>query len=342
MTTLREYFDAEAADYLRRLAVVLAESNAGSEIVELHRLARGLRGIAQLARENHVVRAATAFEAAARALTEQSARWDEEARAHLRQAVESLTALTQEDDDEERREAYVKAVVEECLAVGPAIAEADAAAELEADAERLNREFREYVARESEAIAGVLDESIGAFGRDPMDREALRAVLRRHRALLGAARLEEVRIVAQSLRAVEDIAGIIGKINTPIKKEWLDVFRCARDVLRNAADPLRRGEDPRPSNSLSRLRTLHEELVDRYGAVDPVSPAVSHESLLSEMAAQAKPKVSTDIGELVYRGPAALRRALELRPRLEQALREEPGARELLDELFDLIRLGLE
>jgi hypothetical protein len=52
--------------------------------------------------------------------------------------------------------------------------------------------------------------------------------------------------------------------------------------------------------------------------------------------------VLTDIGELVYRGPAALRRALELRPRLEQALREEPGARELLDELFDLIRLGLE
>jgi hypothetical protein len=44
---------------------------------------------------------------------------------------------------------------------------------------------------------------------------------------------------------------------------------------------------------------------------------------------------------LEYRGEAALRRALTLQPGLEQAISDDPDAREQLEELFDLIRLAL-
>ena len=47
------------------------------------------------------------------------------------------------------------------------------------------------------------------------------------------------------------------------------------------------------------------------------------------------------ISQLEYSGHAALRRALTLRQGLEDASGDDPAARELLEELFDLIRLGL-
>lgn len=48
------------------------------------------------------------------------------------------------------------------------------------------------------------------------------------------------------------------------------------------------------------------------------------------------------IRELEYAGEAALRRALELRRSLEEALDAGEPAAGILDELFDLIRLGME
>ena len=45
--------------------------------------------------------------------------------------------------------------------------------------------------------------------------------------------------------------------------------------------------------------------------------------------------------ELEYRGPAALERALELRAAIEDAVVSQAPVGPLLDELFDLIRLGM-
>ncbi len=47
------------------------------------------------------------------------------------------------------------------------------------------------------------------------------------------------------------------------------------------------------------------------------------------------------VSRLEYAGRAALERALSLRPSLEEGLASEGGVGAILDELFDLIRLGL-
>lgn len=48
-----------------------------------------------------------------------------------------------------------------------------------------------------------------------------------------------------------------------------------------------------------------------------------------------------DVAELEYRGERALERALELRSELERALEEGRSSQGILDELFDLVRLGM-
>lgn len=48
-----------------------------------------------------------------------------------------------------------------------------------------------------------------------------------------------------------------------------------------------------------------------------------------------------EMEELEYRGVAALERALELRPALEEAVVSDAPAGPILEELFDLIRLGM-
>lgn len=52
--------------------------------------------------------------------------------------------------------------------------------------------------------------------------------------------------------------------------------------------------------------------------------------------------VDVAIEELEYRGEAALARALELRSVLEESMIEDEPAGPILDELFDLIRMGME
>lgn len=338
MATLREYFDSEAAVYLDGLDA-LAAADGDIDFAGLTRLSRALRGTAQIAREDHVFRAAAALESAASSLAGRPAEWTAAARGHLLDAIAGLRDLAGAVDLDPGPEARIEAVLAACRSLAPAPRPAGPEpAAPPADQDALRARFREYVAAEADAIARVIDGSIAEFRADPMNREALRAVLRRHRALLGAARLEEIRIVAETLRAVEDIAGIIGKLDAPIKREWLDVFRCARDVLRSASSSLRAGEDPRPTTPLSRLRTLHEELLDRYGASDSAASSPAEQAPV----AAAHGDDGSSGTRLDRGGPAALRRAIELRPGLEQAIGDNATARELLDELFDLIRRGLE
>lgn len=57
---------------------------------------------------------------------------------------------------------------------------------------------------------------------------------------------------------------------------------------------------------------------------------------------QRPPLAEVAIEDLEYRGEAALARALELRSMLEETLLEDAPLSPILDELFDLIRLGME
>lgn len=351
MSSLRQYFEAEAAGYFRQLSEVTAtdDLDAGS----LHRLARGLRGTAQIARQDHVYHAAVGFEAAARALASNAATWDEDARRRIRHALDELRTLADAPENAADRDDRLAAVLDWCRPLGGRISDQEPQSDQPlAEA----RAFREYVAAESAGIAGVLEESTAAFLADPNDRTPLRAVLRRQAPLLGAARLDDVPAVGETLRAVEDISAIIARLEIPVKKEWLDVFRCARDVLRSASHYLQQGEDPVPISALSRVRTLHQELVDRYGTLE--RRATPKDGEPTRISVAAPPELDApdteptardprslpamEIDELCYSGADALRRALELRAPIERAVAHDPVAQRAIVELFDLIRMALE
>jgi chemotaxis protein histidine kinase CheA len=255
-------------------------------------------------------------------------------------------------DPESAQEARVASVLDRWLGLGVALPERELAGpaviapaavpEQKGAAET----FRAFVAREVAAIAGVLSNGVDALMARPLDREPLKAILRRQRVLLGTARLDELPVIAEALRAVEDISRVIARLDVAIKDEWLDVFRSAREVMRAASAALERGEEPGHTNALSRLRTLHTELIERYGAAE-TGPASSVVPTVIAHAAAAEPHVTDvahadpeplDIADLMYDRAEAVRRIGELRSRLERALRHDADARAALDELYDLIR----
>jgi hypothetical protein len=251
---LEEYFRTEARDYLA--ALERAASTERLEAEAVHRSARGLTGVARLAGEPRILRAATALERATRPNATTTVAL---LAVVLRESIPHFRVLIAAEGTITELEAHADAVVDRCTTersveaeVGRADAEGDAA-------------FHMFVAGEASAIADVIEQGITQFSADPANRESIGAILRRQRALLGMARLDEVRIVAEALRAVEDVAELIVRLDVPVKSEWLDVFRTAKDVLRSAATGLKDGTLPASMPSLSRLRTLREELVDRYG-----------------------------------------------------------------------------
>jgi chemotaxis protein histidine kinase CheA len=159
------------------------------------------------------------------------------------------------------------------------------------------QEFRSFAAAEVEGIADALDKGVQALSDNPMDREALKAILRRQRALLGAARLDEIPVVAEILRAVEDLTRVIAKLDIGVKREWLDIYRVAREGLKAATEPLRANENPQPSHPLSRLRHMRAELLERYGTGEAVSAAGGPEQGLVQ--AKSMTEAPVDAGATV-------------------------------------------
>lgn len=255
---LRDYFRLEAEDYLSALEQAVSSSSV--ELDAIRRSARGLSGVARLAGEVRILRAAAALDHVSRATS----------RAHavslsrvLREALPHFRVLVAADAPAADLDAHADAVIERCTAGQPVDAlDGSVGADDEV-------EFREFVLIEAVGIADTLDLGIAAFLDDPQGRDALGVILRRQRSLLGSARLGEMGVVAETLRAVEDVAELIVRLDVPVKSEWLDVFRTAKDVLRVAVSNLEEGDVPHPTHSLSRLRTLREELVDRYGGKEP-------------------------------------------------------------------------
>ena len=270
MATLRDFFITEAADYLSRLAASVQQLDTGSgDPKELHRHSRALRGSAQMAREDRVYRAALGLEAAARAVANGIANWTEDISTRIRRTLEDLDALVKADEPDDAAEGRLKRALDRWQ---------DLEVELPTDAPQpappaseASRQFMQFAAHEVAGVVNELEAGLVTLASDARNRDPLKAILRRQRALLGAARLDEIAVVAEALRATEDMTRVIAKLNVPVKEEWLAVFRSARDVLKAAIDPLRRGENPQPSPALSKLRTLRQELLDRYGEGEVVT-----------------------------------------------------------------------
>jgi chemotaxis protein histidine kinase CheA len=288
MPTLSEYFDTEARDRLIEIERAVAKQPV-ADTAELHRAARALRGSARMARAELVFRAAAALEAATRALAATGLAWTDDIARRVQETVADLRALIERADDDAALEARAAAVVERWAAIGvtaTAAQPAAGAAGMSAGA----GEFREFAAREVAGIADALDRGVRELATNPMDREPLRMILRRQRALLGSARLDGIPVVAEILRAVEDLTRVIAKLDVGVKQEWLDIYRVARDGLRAAIEPLHRNEDPGPGHSLSRLRHMREELLERYGTGEAVSAAHESGGLVQAAAVQEVPE----------------------------------------------------
>lgn len=310
-TQLRDYFRSEAADYIAAL-----EQAVGAPALELdavRRSARALSGVARLAGEPRILRAAAALEQASRTVEPTQA---VSLSSVLRETLPHFRVLVAADTTDADIEIHAAAVIERCTP--------DAAIESRTqDAPALDEaDFREFVRDEATGIIEALDRGIADFLEDPHGRDALGIILRLQRSLLGSARLGEMGVVAETLRAVEDVTELIVRLNVPVKSEWLDVFRTARDVLRAAVDAIADGGVPGQTHSLSRLRTLREELVDRYGGREVASDAPP---AADELAADA----------------AAQERADRLRMELMNAIGANARARAALEELYNLaLRAG--
>src|SRR5215211_3866747 len=91
MATLTEYFETEAHDYLAQLDRDLERPRPDAAL--LQRIARALRGSAQMAREERVVRVAGMLEAVARGVVDGGMSWSLELAARARQTVADLRVL---------------------------------------------------------------------------------------------------------------------------------------------------------------------------------------------------------------------------------------------------------
>ncbi|HSJ09634.1 MAG TPA: hypothetical protein VK928_06950, partial [Longimicrobiales bacterium] len=250
MATLSEYFDTEAKQFVQQLDQALQKLPL-PDAAELHRTVRGLRGTAQMAREERVFRAISAFESVTRALATNALTWSEDVARRAGDTLADVRALVERAEDDDALEARADASVDRWMDSG--VVTPFAAAESPGPGSA-SREFREYAAHEVAGIADALDRGVQQLAAVPMDREPLKMILRRQRALLGAARLDEVPVVAEILRAIEDLTRVIAKLDVGVKQEWLDIYRVAREGLKAAIEPLQRDEDPGPSHALSRLR----------------------------------------------------------------------------------------
>ncbi|MGQ0562037.1 MAG: hypothetical protein ACT443_09210, partial [Gemmatimonadota bacterium] len=266
MSTLREFFTTEAAEVLGQLTKLVQRLDAGAgEHAELQRHSRTLRGSAQMAREDRVYRAALGLEAAARQVASGAVQWTEDLSARIRRTLEDIDALVKGGEPDDEADGRVRRTLERWKEAGVPLPEEGMAPQGAAQVSEASRQFRQFAAHEVAGIIAEMEISLETLASDARNRDPLKAILRRQRALLGAARLDEVSVVAEALRATEDMTRVIAKLNAPVKEEWLAVFRAARDVLKAALEPLQKGETPGPTPALSQLRVMRQELLDRYG-----------------------------------------------------------------------------
>lgn len=362
MPTLREFFTTEAADVLEALTKMVQRLDGGStDHAALQRHTRELRGSAQMAREDRVYRAATGLESAAKSLAAGTLVWSEDLSSRIRRTLEDINALVQGGEADDAADGRVRRTLDRWKELGLALPDEDTGVPQPAQVSEASRQFRQFAAHEVAGIIAEMEISLETLGSDPRNRDPLKAILRRQRAMLGAARLDEIPVVAEALRGTEDMTRLIAKLNVPVKEEWMAVFRSARDVLKAALEPLQRGEVPGPTPALSKLRVMRHELLERFGEAEK-TPAQA-QALAQAQAQAAIPPAPTKgrapappaerapiaadaegvvpIEQLQYSGERALRRALELRPQIEELAGANSGARESVEEVFDLIRLGI-
>lgn len=291
MASLREFFEREAGEYLERLDKLLAADGGNPDTGEFQRLCRALRGSAQMAREGRVQDVASVLESAARGLSASTLRWTADLRERVRHTLDDLRMLVAADGTpdvlEERvvraverwREAGVEPAARPTASVSAPAAAAAAgpgepathAAGVAAivDAPSGADDFFRYAAVEVAAVVAELNVALPEVEKDRRRREPIVSILRRERALLGAADLDRLGPVARVLRALDEVSRVAAQPGGEIQDLVVEFLRETRELLVIAPPLLKRGKVPEEQPSLQHLFTLRDQIIEGHGAAVP-------------------------------------------------------------------------
>lgn len=368
---LIEFFQKEAQEYLDRLDLLLADGDQGPpDAAAFLTSARALRGSASMTRLEGLGDFASTVERIATGLRDQELRWDQRLSFAVRGALgelRALVALAAAWGDAEQRRSRTQSVALASVAAGyiasAPLADAPASQVVpiarffpddgmpailqrnNAPPVTLAQRFRidiaagaDGVARESAALA------TSAAGPSQL---AIADGVRR--ALLGLADVAEsygassiatltTKMARASLATAAERAGVQAFAQLLMDRELTDA-QLAQQVKQvgvtwsGAPAATTAADAPPAATPTPSVRTL-----------PPAAPARTATPVSSTFAVPPADAPTVPIETLLYRGPAAVARARDVRDQLkthwQRGTLADPAARELFDELSDLLDLA--
>lgn len=256
---LSEYFTLEAGEYLDQMDALLAGSDR-PDAVRFFRLARGVRGSAQLAGAGPIAEVAERLEDGARAIRDGLLQWTPEVRDRARRTADDLRALVERHgrwSAAEDQRAAAAAAAERWSDVRGGRRRSDGPGDGDA--------LFEFVRREIGGVVAEMDRALAELVAAPEGREPLRVVLRRMRPVRGVAGMETLAPVLEVLEGIEDASHeILGRTSAVTPAE-LDLLAAGAAGLRAAAASLEGGRAPGESAELSAFREARDRLEEASG-----------------------------------------------------------------------------
>jgi HPt (histidine-containing phosphotransfer) domain-containing protein len=351
---LGDHFVREAGDYLEELDLLLRGASE-PDLERVFRLARGVRGSAQVAGADAAAEVAARLEGAARFVLDGRIRWADELRDRFIESVAELRSIVPAfragwSDDEVDR---LCAIAERW----GSFEHSGGAAERAGPAN-----ITEFVQSELATVVGVIRNVARELARTPAATAPPRELLDAIRVVRGVAGSPSLAPVLEVIDGVEDISRHLAIHGADGESARLEALDAAREALESAIRALKSDDAPDPEDpALSRFRaryapvatpTQSEADVVPIEALffDDEGPHLVSPPSAARQAGSAEPPAPVARGDdavpvetLLLRGDRALEAAGELRARLEPALgaaARQPNARSILDELWDLISLA--
>lgn len=257
---LSEYFALEAGEYLDQMDALLAGSER-PDPVRFFRLARGVRGSAQLAGAAPIAGVAERLEDGARAIRDGLLQWTPEVRDRARRTADDLRTLM------ERHGSWSAAEDQRAAAAAERWADVRGGRR-RSDAPHDGDALFDFVRREIGGVVAEMDRALAELVAAPEGREPLRVVLRRMRPVRGVAGMETLAPVLEVLEGIEDAAHeVLGRTSAVTGPE-LDLLAAGAAGLRAAAASLEGGRAPGESAELTAFRELRDRVEEASAAGD--------------------------------------------------------------------------
>jgi len=352
---LGDHFVREAGDYLDELELLLR--GAGEPDPErVFRLARGVRGSAQVAGADSAAEVAARLEGAARFVLDGRIAWATELRDRFVESVAELRQIvpSYRDGWSDEEIARLRAISERWGAFenGAVPAERSGPANI-----------TEFVRSELATVVSVIRRAARELARMPSATAPPREMLEAIRVVRGVSGSPSLAPVLEVIEGVEDLARHLAIHTAECAAARLDALDAACDALASAIRTLENDEHPDPEDpALWRFRarfapyatgTASEADVVPIEALffDDEGPHLVSAAPVGTEATPPDPPApggargddAVPIEMLLLRGDRALEAAGEMRTHLEAALGAaagRPEVRAILDELWDLIALA--